>query len=546
MSKSSKSKRKLILPQNPLGDMETWADALDMINLKWVSNPVNESGDRVENEVRFNKIKQLLDCAEMESAHDFLYSITDPDGVSDEIAQKIDDLYDLAVAQGFIEDMASDHEVEEAENDELDTSMNFSDDNTETGEAGDEVTATPDVDDEEHPEDGVGTNRAWTCLYSAIKPNGTIVTGEFYSNAVDTDSARADCISQMLGKFGMKSVEVLAVEAQDMDQIGNTSAEVETPDWANDEDWKDEDEVEEDNKASNGASNQVLLGEEGKPAEFKVEVTTLPSYGTGKSSGGTGGKASSCKVEGGAKKNSKPKSSNDSKEVDEDEEDDEKQDADNNEEDKKEQSNDSSDDEKEEKKSEQKDDSDKDDKDMKNNQTDEDQEKVEEATVMCMCPHCRKPGVFKTDTHTGEGKCTKCGHWERGNKYLDKNLRMYDSLEEDEDDSSKDDSKKKSDKEDKPKDEPKDEPKDKEEKKPYDDDDGELSDKEKAAAIKDFVNLWKDVLKAMRIETYAEMDLEERAEFWHRMNSGWDKDINPTEFIDQENQEKMENLRITI
>jgi hypothetical protein len=101
----------------------------------------------------------------------------------------------LAIDKGFIED----EEVRPIEQE-----PEFSDD-----------PLPHDGNDEEEkaPFMNSGLDSAYTCLYTAMK-DGHLKTGECFSNAKDTQSAKADAISK-LANLGFTSIEIIAVEQGD-------------------------------------------------------------------------------------------------------------------------------------------------------------------------------------------------------------------------------------------------------------------------------------------------------------------------------------------
>lgn len=161
-------------------------------NLKEAVQPRSESGKIIEDSDTYNRVQKLLATPEMEEAHGFLYDI-DFDHLNDGIVSKVDSLYNLAIDKGFIQD-ENVAPVEE-----------------------------PDFSEDPLTNDGVGSEKApfmndtldsaYTCLYSAMK-DGELKTGECFSNAKDTQSAKADAISK-LANLGFTSIEIIAIEQGD-------------------------------------------------------------------------------------------------------------------------------------------------------------------------------------------------------------------------------------------------------------------------------------------------------------------------------------------
>lgn len=169
-----------------MSDLQEYQKALEKIELNESAMPM-VNGHLVDDVDTYNKIQELLGCNEMIHAHTFLYDI-DPEDMSEDVVKKVNELYQLAVDKGYVEDKYSvDSEIDKQIPDETD----------------------PMVQQE---------RVCWTCLYSAIK-NGEIRTGECYSNAADTTAARYDVIGK-LSNLGFTSIEIIAIEAGDPELCG--------------------------------------------------------------------------------------------------------------------------------------------------------------------------------------------------------------------------------------------------------------------------------------------------------------------------------------
>lgn len=169
-----------------MSDLQEYQKALEKIELNESAMPM-VNGHLVDDVDTYNKIQELLECNEMIHAHTFLYDI-DPEDMSEDVVKKVNELYQLAVDKGYVEDKYSvDSEIDKQIPDETD----------------------PMVQQE---------RVCWTCLYSAIK-NGEIRTGECYSNAADTTAARYDVIGK-LSNLGFTSIEIIAIEAGDPELCG--------------------------------------------------------------------------------------------------------------------------------------------------------------------------------------------------------------------------------------------------------------------------------------------------------------------------------------
>lgn len=76
--------------------------------------------------------------------------------------------------------------------------------------------------------------------------------------------------------------------------------------------------------------------------------------------------------------------------------------------------------------------------------------------------------------------------------------------------------------------------------------DVDLTDQEKEELKADFVKLWKNSLKSIEKESYTDLDMSEKAKFWDTINSHWEKEFDPSEFISNNDFAKIEALRITL
>ena len=164
-------------------------------NMQDVSDSIDEAN------ISYRKIQKILNTPEMEKCHPWLYSL-DMENLNEDEALKVDKIYDLGVKRGVIQ------EDNEEEQDDI-------------NECGD------DVGDSDHicggPEDALtnqemtpqetnvpSSDSSFTVLYSAIK-DGKIKTGEYYSNALDNEGAKEDCLSN-LTQVGYSAIRVLGIE----------------------------------------------------------------------------------------------------------------------------------------------------------------------------------------------------------------------------------------------------------------------------------------------------------------------------------------------
>ena len=197
--------------------------AFAKVNLREAVTPIVR-GKLVEDTDSYNKVQQLLDCPEMEHAHKFLLDI-DFDDLSPETKQKIDDIYQLAISNGYIQadtdpnaeetdevaDEVGDEAADIAEGDDAQPQVS---DNSGGFEAG-----APGVSQDAVEKDTINvsapemTSCAFVLFYSAMK-NGQIKTGECYSNATTIENAKLDAV-QKLKKLGFTAVDIIAAEEAD-------------------------------------------------------------------------------------------------------------------------------------------------------------------------------------------------------------------------------------------------------------------------------------------------------------------------------------------
>ena len=153
---------------------------------------------RLVDDAAFNKTQKILDCPEMISAHKYLYNL-DMDQLTEEEINKIDQLYKLGCDRGFIIDDLTDWDEPETP------------EHTETKQ---------EVKVEEPVEKPVGGTLfkakvpCWTVIYSATANDGSIKTGEAYSNAISASAAKAD-VNAKLSRIGYSNISILAIEATD-------------------------------------------------------------------------------------------------------------------------------------------------------------------------------------------------------------------------------------------------------------------------------------------------------------------------------------------
>ena len=158
----------------------------------------------------YNKIQRLLNCDAMESAHGYLYNL-DPEELTEAEASKVNNLWKLGCKKGFIEDFTEDEEAEDKEDvEECDAVKVQASNLTPATPAQQQVAA--------NALQAMRKQDAFTILYSAMR-DGSVKTGEAYSNAINPRSAKMDVISQ-LERAGYSNISILAIECGDPDCCG--------------------------------------------------------------------------------------------------------------------------------------------------------------------------------------------------------------------------------------------------------------------------------------------------------------------------------------
>ena len=162
----------------------------------------------------YNKIQRLLNCDAMESAHGYLYNL-DPEELTEAEASKVNNLWKLGCEKGFIEDFTEDEETEDKEDvEECDAVQAQASNLTPATPAQQQVAA--------NALQAMRKQDAFTILYSAMR-DGSVKTGEAYSNAINPRSAKMDVISQ-LERAGYSNISILAIECGDPDCCGTDCA----------------------------------------------------------------------------------------------------------------------------------------------------------------------------------------------------------------------------------------------------------------------------------------------------------------------------------
>ena len=158
----------------------------------------------------YNKIQRLLNCDAMESAHGYLYNL-DPEELTEAEASKVNNLWKLGCEKGFIEDFTEDEEAKDKKDvKECDAVQAQASNLTPATPAQQQVAA--------NALQAMRKQDAFTVLYSAMR-DGSVKTGEAYSNAINPRSAKMDVISQ-LERAGYSNISILAIECGDPDCCG--------------------------------------------------------------------------------------------------------------------------------------------------------------------------------------------------------------------------------------------------------------------------------------------------------------------------------------
>ena len=167
----------------------------DDTNMQDVSDSIDEAN------ISYRKIQKILNTPEMEKCHPWLYSL-DMENLNEDEALKVDKIYDLGVKRGVIQE---DNEEEQDDINECGDDVGDSD----------QICGGPEdalTNQEMTPQETnvPSSESSFTVLYSAIK-DGKIKTGEYYSNALDNEGAKEDCLSN-LTQVGYSAIRVLGIE----------------------------------------------------------------------------------------------------------------------------------------------------------------------------------------------------------------------------------------------------------------------------------------------------------------------------------------------
>lgn len=188
-----------------LTELDVYTAALKKVKLDEEVMPIYKGKLLTENVDTYCKIQRLLNCSPMETCHRWLYDL-DVENLDEAECAKVNNLYKLSIEKGYIVDDKDTEE--EKKTDECDVSQLPVENPVAPVEP-----VTPQI-----PQTPAAPTSAYTVVYSAMR-NGEIKTGEAYSNAINTRSAKADVISK-LERAGYQNISILAIEAGDPDMSG--------------------------------------------------------------------------------------------------------------------------------------------------------------------------------------------------------------------------------------------------------------------------------------------------------------------------------------
>lgn len=153
----------------------------------------------------YDMIQSLLSCKKMCKCHPYLYTL-DQENLNESDRKKVEELYECAVKRGFVKVK----ETNEGEIGDVDAEC-------EPDPYADKLCGSPDdsltplgMDNTPAAQTSDCAKPSFTVLYSALK-DGQPKVGEYYSNALDMESAKQECISKVSG-LGCTAIRVLGVE----------------------------------------------------------------------------------------------------------------------------------------------------------------------------------------------------------------------------------------------------------------------------------------------------------------------------------------------
>lgn len=193
-----------------LNEFDAYREALKKVNLNEEVMPIYNGRLLTENVEYYCKIQKLLNCPSMEQCHKWLYDL-DVENLDENECSKINNLFQLGLDKGYIEDDPEDDE-------ELSTQQDVHD--MQHADVSPDLPVkdpAPVIPAPKSTQDSMPM-AAYTVVYSAMR-DGQIKTGEAYSNSINTRSAKADVISK-LERAGYQNITILAIEAGDPDMSG--------------------------------------------------------------------------------------------------------------------------------------------------------------------------------------------------------------------------------------------------------------------------------------------------------------------------------------
>lgn len=236
-----------------LNEFDAYREALKKVNLNEEVMPYVRGKLLTENVEIYAKIQKILACPAMEQCHRYLYDL-DVENLNEAECNTVNNLFKLGCERGCLSDdtVGSDITVTDTAN----VAPDLSADTTPVTEPA--PIATPAVTQ--------APQTAYTVIYSATR-NGEIKTGEAYSNAVNTRSAKADILSQ-LEKAGYQNVSILAIEAGDPDMTGCDNTFVKQSDYVAP---TYEEDAEEDTEETATTTNDVTEADDAEDSADKED-----------------------------------------------------------------------------------------------------------------------------------------------------------------------------------------------------------------------------------------------------------------------------------
>lgn len=245
---------------------DIYREALTKCNILEEAIPAYGNNGLISNTKVYNKAKRLLDCPKMEPAHPYLYNLNFLD-IGDEDSAKVDSLYDLAIAEGYI---TEDDEAEEYSAD---------DDQTADSDDTDEVDTVAD-----NPADPIVAtsvskfipkDKDFICFYSAFKDN-IVRTGECYVTGLTPDEAKVAAKSS-LTKLGFSDINILAIEEAEEDVTVNSLVKAIDFTSAEAQPTTDDDQNTQEEPIEAESKTGIVEAEEDEPAEEPVEEPAEPA-----------------------------------------------------------------------------------------------------------------------------------------------------------------------------------------------------------------------------------------------------------------------------